>query len=779
MTDDPIKNLRIFAALPNSPWYENNLLTALAKFGEVINYTWDPDYNRNDPQWHTHSRQKMSIDIFEQVQKAHNEKPIDIFFSCLSGRLISTGIIRAITLAGIPTLNLALKDPTEFFGSIEPTGFSGSVDIAGAYTLNWTTAKEAVDKYRQVNANVIFMPPAASPDFCKSKDVPRDIDVSFIGGKKGIKPVIVDYLRTHGINIHTYGSGWETDQISAEKAIDIINHSKITLEIQTADNVNQVEYLSRCFEITMCGGFLIAQDSPELEESFEIGKEIILYNSLEDLLGKIRYYLAHPQEAAQVRKAGLAKSLASHTWEQRFNTAFYNMGISIPNIKQNEKVLETKSLLPETLFDKILKRYNRALEKYSLAEFPRLEAYIEQILTAFPRENAVFSHTPLRTIDLASKKSKETGNKKVILFLSVFPRVDMAKKADALIKTGKYRTKLLCTKVDTGKTLDYMEEFYEDIYHFSTWQELLCYLVELMPDVIISRSRDQIATLAVIFGNAPVILNLYDMLTGVKTDNMLAVEAEKFCFLNSAGVIHKSRPNAIDKYVRPICNVQAPVLHFYPFCWDRYLVPENIKKLSDEDGVPRLVYTGIVTLSNTDKLTRGHDQLAPIIKAITIQNIYCHIYYNPETGVKDNYYQEYFDLAEKDTYFTFHSPLPSDKLNHAIAKYDYGFIIHDIRGTLTSDIECDISTANKVFTYLEAGLPIIVGNTFRAVADFVEEYKIGLVVDPTDLSGLSKTLQTIDYKELKRNVIRARNGLSIDNNIYKLDQFIESILNKP
>ena len=46
MTDDPIKKLRIFAALPNSPWYENNLLTALAKFGEVINYTWDTDYNR-------------------------------------------------------------------------------------------------------------------------------------------------------------------------------------------------------------------------------------------------------------------------------------------------------------------------------------------------------------------------------------------------------------------------------------------------------------------------------------------------------------------------------------------------------------------------------------------------------------------------------------------------------------------------------------------------------------------------------------------------------------
>ncbi len=647
-TDTPLKNLRIFAALPNSPWCERNLSASLAKFGEVIKYTWDADSIRNDPQWHTHSRQNMGIAIYQQVQKTHAEKPIDVFFGCLSGRLISSGIIRAITGMGIPSLNLAMEDHTEFFGNLESTGFSGSVDIAGAFTLNWTTDKDAVDKYRRVGANVIFLPPGDSPGFCKPKDV-------------------------------TDGYGWET----------------------------------------------------------------------------------------------------GHTWEQRLGVAFSRLGFKIsPVTRRQEKPCEMEIPSSETLHKTMLKRYNGALEKYPFAEFPGLNAYLEQIVT-FPHWEQVVSHyLSSRTVGMATKTPDETGNKKVILFLSVFPRVDMAKKADALLKTGKYRTILLCAKTYTGDVLDYMNEFYEEIYQFTSWPELLCYLIELTPDVIISRTRDQIATLAVIFGNAPVIINLYDMLTGVKTDNMLAVEAERFCFMYAAGVMHKSRPNAIDKYVRPFYTVKAPVLHFYPFCWERYFAPGNIKKLSEDDGIPRLVYTGIVTLSNTCQSAKGHDYLVPLIEAITNQNMYCHIYYNPETGVRDDYYREYFDLAEKNPYFIFHSPLPSDKLNLAIAQYDYGFIIHDIRGTRTNEIECDISTANKVFTYLEAGLPIIAGNTFKAVADFVEEHKIGIVVDPADISVLSKTLQSLDYKELKRNVMSVRNSLSINNNIYKLDHFIESVLKK-
>jgi spore maturation protein CgeB len=92
---------------------------------------------------------------------------------------------------------------------------------------------------------------------------------------------------------------------------------------------NIVALKGRDFEVPTCGSFYLTQYNPELEEFYDIGKEIVCYNSLEDMLEKIRYYLSHPEDAEEIRKAALKKSLAEHTWKKRFNKAFDIMGINI------------------------------------------------------------------------------------------------------------------------------------------------------------------------------------------------------------------------------------------------------------------------------------------------------------------------------------------------------------------------------------------------------------------------------------------------------------------
>jgi hypothetical protein len=164
-----------------------------------------------------------------------------------------------------------------------------------------------------------------------------------------------------------------------------------------------------------------------------------------------------------------------------------------------------------------------------------------------------------------------------------------------------------------------------------------------------------------------------------------------------------------------------------------------------------------------------------MIEAVTRQNIHWHIYYNPEVGLNDPYYREYFELAEKNPYFHFHTPLANDQLCREITQYDFGYMVHDVRGTIYTDIVHDISMANKIFTYLEAGLPMIVGDTFKAVADFVEEHSIGFVVDSTDLSDLYDRIKNADYEQLRQNALKARSDLSLSNNIHKLDELIERL----
>jgi hypothetical protein len=330
-----LPSLHIFAAFRHHNWEDHNLQPALEALGKVVRFNWHPPYDQYDPQWHWGGKQRMNIELFRAVQAVHKQQPIDVFFSYLSGRLVFPGIIRAIGMMGIPTLNICLDDKAKFNGSLEPTGFSGMVDIANAFTLCWTTTREAVATYGRVGARAIYMPPGANPGVFRPYDLPRDIDVCFVGQKYGQRPQLIAYLRERGINVQTFGRGWESGEISMDEMVRLFSRSNITLGIGTVGNSTDVVCIKgRDFEVPMSGGFYLTQYNPDLEEFYETGKEIVCYDSLDDLVEKIRYYLAHPQEAEEIRQAGLHRARREHTWVGRFRQAFVTMGISVPELEQ-------------------------------------------------------------------------------------------------------------------------------------------------------------------------------------------------------------------------------------------------------------------------------------------------------------------------------------------------------------------------------------------------------------------------------------------------------------
>jgi spore maturation protein CgeB len=54
-----------------------------------------------------------------------------------------------------------------------------------------------------------------------------------------------------------------------------------------------------------------------LGELFEIGKEVLAYSSAEEAAELIHYYLAHPDEAQAIARAGQARTLGEHTYWHR------------------------------------------------------------------------------------------------------------------------------------------------------------------------------------------------------------------------------------------------------------------------------------------------------------------------------------------------------------------------------------------------------------------------------------------------------------------------------
>lgn len=95
----------------------------------------------------------------------------------------------------------------------------------------------------------------------------------------------------------------------------IFHKSKINLNI-TAKSIRSGLSL-RIFDVLGCGGFLITNFQSELPDYFEIGKDLVTYESPQDLLDKCSYYLKHEDERIEIANNGYEKVKQFHTWDIR------------------------------------------------------------------------------------------------------------------------------------------------------------------------------------------------------------------------------------------------------------------------------------------------------------------------------------------------------------------------------------------------------------------------------------------------------------------------------
>lgn len=90
-----------------------------------------------------------------------------------------------------------------------------------------------------------------------------------------------------------------------EDAFKVYKTSKINLNI-TSKTIKSGLPL-RIYDILGAGGFLITNYQSELPEIFEINKDLVIYESIDDLMNKISYYLTHDEERSAIAKNGYLK----------------------------------------------------------------------------------------------------------------------------------------------------------------------------------------------------------------------------------------------------------------------------------------------------------------------------------------------------------------------------------------------------------------------------------------------------------------------------------------
>lgn len=142
----------------------------------------------------------------------------------------------------------------------------------------------------------------------------RDIAVSFIGSTgsyRSVRKEYLNYLLGNGIPllIAGYDSG---HSLSEAEFTDTLGRSLISLNFShSVEGTHQMK--GRVLEVLFSGGLLFESRNAETPEFFQPGIHYVEFDSKEDLLAKLRYYLNNKEEAEVIAERGRAWALYNYT----------------------------------------------------------------------------------------------------------------------------------------------------------------------------------------------------------------------------------------------------------------------------------------------------------------------------------------------------------------------------------------------------------------------------------------------------------------------------------
>ncbi len=245
-----------------------------------------------------------------------------------------------------------------------------SKEMAKYFTYQITTDKFSVQKYLNDGyPNVILSQwgGVKVSDVDLNQDIKHLYDVSFIGAYSPVREWVIEYLISNGVNVKCFGFNWPSGPIESQEMIEKFKQTKINLNLSNSVN-NDIDFLkynfvnllksfkhllkfnfsmfykqilkslkgiklfityeknseqikARNFEIPMSYGFQISNYAISIEDYFNVGKEIVVFNSKEELLKLCQYYLNNETNRKNILHNSYIRSV-EHTYVNRFKLIF-------------------------------------------------------------------------------------------------------------------------------------------------------------------------------------------------------------------------------------------------------------------------------------------------------------------------------------------------------------------------------------------------------------------------------------------------------------------------
>ena len=280
----------------------------------------------------THNRKKTIYEnnllIIEKVKKI---KP-DIIFCYQSSYEIYKETLEILKKICNPTIiNWCSDDSWRFM--------QHSSLIAKNYDYMVTTYSYAHKAYLKMKTKSILASWGCPDHWIKNneKKFSFKYDVTFIGNPYMGRRKIIKKLLKDGINVKCYGSGWNT-VISDKNFPKVIRNSKICLNFSKSKGKKR-QTKARIFEITGSGSLCITESSNELKNYFKLNKEIISFESYEELLSKIKFFLKNEDLRKKIAKKGYLKCKKNYIYTLILKRILSKIKINTTNKLANKEKL--------------------------------------------------------------------------------------------------------------------------------------------------------------------------------------------------------------------------------------------------------------------------------------------------------------------------------------------------------------------------------------------------------------------------------------------------------
>ena len=238
----------------------------------------------------------------------------------------------ALRRSGAVVINYITDNP---FGLLWEPWFRLIRRIISVCDVNVVPRPVSVADFTAAGAERMVLMPFAFDPINQFPDPGRPVSVplSFVGSPWDQRPRFLTELAGTGLPVLIRGERWRRTLPWGSAGVTLgppawgpdyrraLQEAAINLSFVTHHNRDPSAHKS--FEITACGGFLLAERTQAHRELFEEGREAEFFASVGEAADKIRFYLANPARREAVARAGCRRAWSSgYSYDERLAVAF-------------------------------------------------------------------------------------------------------------------------------------------------------------------------------------------------------------------------------------------------------------------------------------------------------------------------------------------------------------------------------------------------------------------------------------------------------------------------